>query len=679
LVKIIQGDCRDVLAGMAEESVHCCVTSPPYWGLRDYGIPPTIWGGDPACAHIWRDEITARPNAGGGDLTVDGGKIKQREASEIEGRISTSSFCQRCGAYKGALGLEPTLDLFVQHVVEVFRAVRRVLRKDGVCFLNLGDSYSTGVSNASDFLAASLKGHILFYGGADPRGRSSERINVLLYDKAAPNDVFEPLFASQRISIKNGQDHLCEIGGFFDPPILCLTSVACLRRRFPQDANTKRVMDLPENVGIIVTAGDLHADAALRKAAAFTIKNGKAAFAIKIAGEPIAESVPGDVPVWDAITLNSGPEGAAQIDAVDQPIALLDGSKFLARRRDNFRIREAGHEQLTLALHCGCQISFLGVAHLFASNNGLTPYGRELDKAQRQANANRAKQELGIPDLVKRALMEDGWICRQTIIWSKKNPMPESCTDRCTKSHEFLFLLTKSARYFYDAEAIKESGSVTSHGGGRIDKNHTYSEGAGRRDFKSVAMQNPHPAGEAGRNKRSVWEIATAPFPEAHFATFPPALIEPCIKAGTSARGCCAKCGAPWERMTSKITTFQSGSGAAGKTAEEVNANGKWAGIQHGKNIKLGPVNSTVTTGWRPTCTCDAAVVPCTVLDPFGGAGTTGLVSKWLNRSSILIEMNPKYITMMKLRLNEKAARHELEEYEKEKQEKSGQKPVWLD
>ncbi len=334
-MNVINGDCRDVLARLPAESVHCVVTSPPYWGLRDYGI-----GQD-------------------------------------------------------ALGLEPTYQLYVEHIVEVFRAVRRVLREDGTLWLNLGDSYAT---ERNDHDMGGIRSYVK---GSHPGKRGWH-------------------------------------GGDLKPKNLC-----------------------------------------------------------------------------------------------------------------------------------------------------------------------------GIPWRIAFALQNDGWYLRQDIIWSKPNPMPESVTDRCTKAHEYLFLLSKSARYYFDAEAIKEP--VTQSTIDRVSQpTLAQQEGSWRVPGKT---NGPMKAVDHGgtRNKRSVWQVATAPFSEAHFATFPPALVEPCIKAGTSERGCCAKCGTPFERVISE--------------------------------------NPIKTLGWRPTCKCDADVVPPTVLDPFGGAGTTGLVADRLQRNSILIELNPSYVEMARRRV----------------------------
>lgn len=186
-----------------------------------------------------------------------------------------------------------------------------------------------------------------------------------------------------------------------------------------------------------------------------------------------------------------------------------------------------------------------------------------------------AKQLLGIPWRVAFALQEDGWYLRQDIIWHKPNPMPESVTDRCTKAHEYLFLLSKSDRYYFDGAAIKEPATGRDPG----NKEHKYTA---QYDVDDNEMHRTK-AGLLGvgakdfRNKRSVWTVAPKPFKEAHFATFPPALIEPCILAGTPAGG--------------------------------------------------------------------------TVLDPFGGAGTTALVAEQHSRNSISLELNPEYVAMAQRRL----------------------------
>ena len=148
------------------------------------------------------------------------------------------------------------------------------------------------------------------------------------------------------------------------------------------------------------------------------------------------------------------------------------------------------------------------------------------------------KQLIGIPWRVAFALQADGWYLRQDIIWHKPNPMPESVTDRCTKAHEYVFLLSKSARYFYDSDAVKLP-SVSTHPRGGV--NAFRGQGHFRESAGGPANRNGRDLKQVGRdelcNRRSVWTVATKPYKGAHFATFPPALVEPCILAGCPVGG----------------------------------------------------------------------------------------------------------------------------------------------
>lgn len=148
------------------------------------------------------------------------------------------------------------------------------------------------------------------------------------------------------------------------------------------------------------------------------------------------------------------------------------------------------------------------------------------------------KNLLGIPWRVAFALQEDGWYLRSDIIWAKPNPMPESVKDRPTRSHEYIFLLTKSARYYYDADAIREPNTpdmIERAARGHTRGGTVESRDASRQDRVSLMEKRAITAN--GRNKRDVWTIATHPYAAAHFATFPPKLIEPCILAGCPAGG----------------------------------------------------------------------------------------------------------------------------------------------
>jgi DNA modification methylase len=205
----------------------------------------------------------------------------------------------------------------------------------------------------------------------------------------------------------------------------------------------------------------------------------------------------------------------------------------------------------------------------------LAKYDKRDPRVGARQNGLKPKDLIGIPWRVAFALQADGWWLRQDIIWSKPNPMPESVTDRCTKAHEYLFLLSKNARYFYNADVITEPFTGHPTGvGGSFDPKDTPKVFHDRRDRGRTVGQSED---ATGRNARSVWTITPQPYKEAHFATFPPALAERCIKAGCPEGG--------------------------------------------------------------------------TVLDCFGGAGTTGLVAGRLNRKVILIELNPAYVDLTRNRL----------------------------
>lgn len=415
---LLQADARHI--PLADGSVHCCVTSPPYWGLRDYKVEPAIWGGVAECKHA-------------GDFSAEHGQ-----------------FC-RCGAWLGALGLEPTIDLYVAHIVEVFREVRRVLRKDGTLWLNMGDSY---------------------YGG-----------NKGISGKIHPGD-------KQATNVGSWSTRSRDTG-----------TLSPTRSGGAPDLKTKDLCMIPARLALALQA--------------------------------------------------DGAADPAHMETISRMIAAITAS-YDDRDQWPDRIR------------------------------------REVERLECEwIDAHRG-----------------GWWLRSDIIWAKPNPMPESVSDRPTKAHEYIFLLAKSERYFYDAAAIAEP-SVSDHGSGNgfkgegrlsyMDANGprgsdepwprpaagwhqgTRAEGAAPRDHRSHApgrnsrifkSRDPaHPEEWAGkhrnsdpqsagrrllqnekrrrhdgaphdqpwglfRNARSVWTIPIERYSGAHFATFPAALAARCILAG---------------------------------------------------------------------------------------------------------------------------------------------------
>jgi DNA modification methylase len=258
------------------------------------------------------------------------------------------------------------------------------------------------------------------------------------------------------------------------------------------------------------------------------------------------------------------------------------------------------------------------------------------------------KDLLGIPWRVAFALQADGWYLRSDIIWHKPNPMPESVRDRPTKAHEYVFLLSKQPRYYYDAEAVREPHATAAtnkryrltpaeyeaaKAGSYHDHSCDATQGMMQKSKPRVVMRHP-----SGKNARTVWTITPRPFKGAHFATFPAELAERCIKAGSSERGKCPECGAAWVRVVERETfgnwnPHQAQSSEMG--ARKPSGQAKW-------DAYIPPA----TTGWRPTCSHDLEPVPDVVLDPFAGAGTVGLVCQRLGRDHLGVELNPAYRQM---------------------------------
>lgn len=383
--RIIVGDARTALAALPDALVQCCVTSPPYFGLRDYGID-------------------------------------------------------------GQIGLEPTVDAYVAELVAVFREVRRVLRDDGVLWLNLGDAFAGSWGN---------------------QGRKAER-------------------------------------------------------------GTQRPINGP----------------------------------------------------------------------------------------------------MMTPVHNGCYADR-------GSRTGAIPEGATY----------KPKDLLMVPARVALALQADGWWLRSEIVWNKPNPMPESVGDRPTSAHEKVWLLAKSASYFYDAAAIAEPAAFQVDAEAKVSN--AYSEGSGRADGGKHRSGGFVTGGT--RNARNVWTISTQPSGIAHYAMMPPELAERCIKAGTSERGQCPACGAPWQRVVQKPDFAEQPKRQANKHAHYRNGDRTSAGQawQDWRNA-----NPDVLLGWEATCACPAhQPVPQTVLDPFGGGGTTALVANRLGRSAVLVELSPAYADIARNRI----------------------------
>ena len=262
----------------------------------------------------------------------------------------------------------------------------------------------------------------------------------------------------------------------------------------------------------------------------------------------------------------------------------------------------------------------------------------------RKIDGLKEKDLVGIPWRVAFALQEDGWYLRSDIIWNKPAPMPESVKDRPTSSHEHIFLLTKNKNYYYDHEAIKEP-TVTDETRRMAIKDSFGSHSSG--DDREAQNGNPYMRGAPKKNKRDVWEVSTKPSGFAHFAVYPLELVEPCVKAGTSAFGQCVECGSPYERVLEEDKV--EGSDKKKFTESKFQNAG---GLRGCSNDHLGTTSETV--GWKKTCGCDMdETEPQTVLDPFSGAATTGIAALKNGRKYVGVEINEDYIELSKERIRE--------------------------
>lgn len=272
----------------------------------------------------------------------------------------------------------------------------------------------------------------------------------------------------------------------------------------------------------------------------------------------------------------------------------------------------------------------------------------EFDDSPKRGNRLQGYKEkdlMGIPWELAFALRNDGWHLRQDIIWSK-NGMPESVRDRCTKSHEYIFMLTKKPHYYFDNEAIKTPSK--SQDNSKRDRDTTKLNNVSGRTRMAGLTKNDY----SMANKRSVWEVNTVPYKEAHTAVFPPKLIEPMILAATSEKGHCPQCGNRWHRKVERIAGESS---ECPKTQLSHEARGG-TGIPSGTVGKSGSGRIdgySVTLGWEPSCECGCDPVPDVVFDPFFGSGTTGGVAAAHGRNWIGCELNDEYASLHESRIKD--------------------------
>lgn len=286
--------------------------------------------------------------------------------------------------------------------------------------------------------------------------------------------------------------------------------------------------------------------------------------------------------------------------------------EYLDRMVAVFReVRRVLRDDGTVWINMGDSYSSSGVSGPLSEKSvkPATDKHRRIELGRAPSGGLKGGNLLGMPWRLALTLQADGWMLRQDIIWHKPSPMPESVRNRCTKAHEYVFLLAKRMGYFYDAEAVKAActpGTCTTNDSKAGSYGQAVAVGS-----KPTGNAVPGTTWQWGSkaNRRSVWTVASEGYPGAHFATFPKRLVEPCILAGTSTYGCCVECGAPWRRKVKDVDD-----GIRGQ-------------------------------GWQPTCKCGTQrVKPCTVLDPFCGSGTVMCVALEHGRYSVGIDLSEQYL-----------------------------------
>lgn len=531
-VRILAGDVFEKLAELPDDSVHMVCTSPPYYGLRDYGTG--LWqGGDPNCRHA-ATELRRGVNLAQSHVSHRGGSKKIARVGWLPYRHT----CGKCGAERRDLqiGLEDSYIEYLETMVEVFGEIRRVLRPDGVVWLNIGDSYATKP----------------FYDG----------------------DTIDPKWPQAR-----------NRGRYSGP-----------NRRPQPGIKPKDLMLIPQRLVI----------------------------ALQEDGWWIRRDV-----IWHK--LNPMPESTE-----DRPTT--------------------AHEYLWL-----------------------------LAKSEHYFYDNFAVMEQAQPDTIKRAQRGRSDAHK----WADGGPGDQTIARASPSPGRLLPGLPVPAGWNTEPGRHDEVPIGRRRQRGLTPRHLPHTTSCDQSGLDEVGRGS-------GANKRSVWPVATAPFdgefckacqryftgPEyrelrtetkvdehgreivlrfctcgssssrlSHFATFPPDLIIPCIEAGTSERGCCAKCGAPWRRIveTAYVQSAKHGEGSKSMTRP------RHDGREDDSGDRPHVTKMAVTKGWEPGCECHDGLAPCIVLDPFGGAGTTALVCERLGRNSILIELNPDYIEMARQRISRDA------------------------
>jgi DNA modification methylase len=558
---ILQGDCVEVLKTFEARIVQTCVTSPPYYGLRNYGV-------------------------------------------------------------EGQIGLESTPEAYVARLVETFREVWRVMKDDGTLWLNLGDSY---------------------WGG---KGQSAQAWSTEHQERTTLEKTQHQITGMGETRPTDGKHEIIKAKDLIGIP----WRVAFALQQPFEHVLIKDRADRAWLAGIIDGEGCITSNEVTT-----SVEGGRA---INASYPIILQVRMSDRQALDRIVYISG---VSKVRAEH-----LSPSQVGSLQRPPSNWKTSGENSMRLLAECYPYLTVKKQQAIVAWNLQKLKDGVETKRGVPIPKENMEKRkhlytlirdlnqrrEVDLPSWLKEPIIEteSGYYLRSDIVWSKPNPMPESVKDRPTKSHEYIFLMTKQPKYYYDAETISEPANYPNDDRkGRAKESHKSMPDG----IKNGLRPGNYTYDMTRRNRRSVWTVTTMPYKGAHFATFPPDLIEPCILAGTSAKGECPKCGKAWVRVTERQNESswneRKAHGATGGCMEKGGT--QQTGTYRRGNCKDLPTADNKTLGWQPQCECGEQPIPQTVLDPFNGSGTTGAVALKHGRDYIGIELNPKYIELTNKRL----------------------------
>ncbi|KKM82315.1 hypothetical protein LCGC14_1320900 [marine sediment metagenome] len=520
VVQLHHGSALD-MAMLPDGTVDTVVTSPPYWGLRDYGLPATIWDDHGhGCTHQWEEHIQP---AAEGTRTLEGNSaLKAGHQGSVSATMKpkVSAFCTLCGAWRGTLGLEPTPQLYVQHLTQIFREVWRVLKPWGTVWLNLGDSYSGS-------------------GGAHTTDHGNPGLS-----KSASRDGY-----ARSASEKHSAGLDLPVG---------------LPNRSPFGLKAKDLVLIPERVALA-----LQDDGWWVRSRIAWCKTAPMPESVDdrptSAWEHIWLLTKDENYFWDKEAVREDSVGASRHDLSGQgylaPGQSAQGGNRKSKRPDGWDTGPGGH----------------GTIH----RNGREPGGVSEIRTGRN--------------------MRNWWVI---------NPEPMG------------WEMCQGCGMIYDPGQYRRLG--------RLVASYCDLESGEEKTKTYISCKR---CGE--------WEHWMS-----HFATFPQAVVEPCILAGTSEKGNCAECGRPWERVTETTGHVNQREPAhqLGNTPTKVDSTG-WAPMnQPSTNIKGEQI-------WQPTCSCDAGTVPAIVLDPFMGSGTVGVVAQKLGRRAVGVDQSAHYLALAQERI----------------------------